>query len=135
MTKTKLSERILNAVHALRGEPWPTVIEGPKITYTYPATQTIGAKTTYPLEFLDLQGPEVTNMEAWQDVAKRIGLELLGSGAIKIARDVDLRNGYLHYRGQVRVVMPGTDDGYRVDFSAVDELHNVEKEDDGHGQE
>jgi len=107
MAKTKLSTRILNAYRALRGDPWPTMIEGPKITYTRPAVQTIGAETSCPIAFIDLQGPEVTDGEARRDIAALIGMELLDAGAIKITRDVDIMAGRFYYRGKVRVVMPG----------------------------
>lgn len=110
MAKAKLSTRILNAYRALRGEPWPAVIEGPKITYTRPDIVTIGAEVTCPIEFLDLQGPEVTDGTARQDVARLIGQELLNAGAIQTRRVADLRDGYLRYTGRVRVVMPGEED-------------------------
>lgn len=110
MAKTKLIQRIANAVRALRGEPWPVVFEGSKITYTRPAIQTIGAATSCPIAFMDLQGPEVTDAEARRDIAALIGRELLDAGAIKITRDVDIRAGWFNYQGQVRVVMPGEED-------------------------
>lgn len=110
MAKTKLSTRILNAVRALRGEPWPTVIEGPKITYTRPAVQTIGAEVTLPIILADLQGPEVADAEGRRSVATAIGAELLKADAIKIAKTLDIYADELHYRGQVRVVMPGEED-------------------------
>lgn len=113
MAKTKLSTRIANAVRALRGEPWPAVIEGPKITYTRPAIQTIGAETSCPIELIDLQGPEVTDEEVRRDIAKLIGKELLTAGAIEITRTTDFRAGLFGYRGRVRVVMPGEEgDGH-----------------------
>lgn len=108
MAKTKLSTRILNAYRALRGEPWPIhFIEGPKITHTRPDILTIGAETSCPIAFIDLQGPEVTDAAARRDIAALIGAELLDAGAIKIARDVDIMAGRFTYRGKVRVVMPG----------------------------
>ena len=110
MAKTKLRTRILNAVRALRGDPWPAYIEGPKITYFRPAIQAIGAETSCPIAFIDLQGPEVTDAAARWDIAALIGMELLDAGAIKIARDVDIRAGRFYYRGRVRVVMPGEED-------------------------
>lgn len=110
MTKAKLSTRILNAYRALRGEPWPTVIEGPKITYLRTVTQNIGAETSYPIAFIDLQGPEVTDAAARRDIAALIGAELLDCGAIKITRDADTRDGRFYYRGRVQVVMPGGED-------------------------
>ena len=133
MAKPKLSTRIRDAFHAFRHGPTLVKFEQPVVTVTRPAINTIGAETSCPIAFIDLQGPEVTDAEARRDIAKLIGLELLDAGAIKITRDVDVRAGLFYYRGRVRVVMPGTDDGYRVHFSAVDELHNAEKEDDGHG--
>lgn len=110
MAKPKLSQRIANAVRALRGEPWPAVIEGPKITYTRPDVQTVYAETSCPMAFIDLQGPEVTDAAARRDIAALIGMELLDAGAIKITRDADIRAGRFCYRGQVRVVMPGEED-------------------------
>ena len=115
MTKTKLSARIANAVRALRGEPWPAVIEAPRITYTCPAIQTVGAETSCPLEFIDQQGPEVTAEAALRDISALIGKALLDAGAIKITKTADIPGGRLYYRGRVRVVMP-------------------EKEDDDHGR-
>lgn len=106
MAKTKLIHRIANAVRALRGEPWPAVIEGPNITYIRPATQTVNAETSCPLEFIDLQGPEVTDAAARRDIAALIGRELLEANAIELTRNVDLRAGLLIHRGRVRVVMP-----------------------------
>lgn len=110
MAKTKLSTRILDAYHAFRHGPTLVKFEQQVVTVTQPTIQTVSAKTTYPLEFIDLQGPEVTNMEAWRDIAKLIGLELLNAGAIKITREVDLRNGYLHFHGRARVAMPGEEE-------------------------
>lgn len=110
MAKPKLSTRILNAYRALRGDPWPTMIEGPKITYTRSTIQTMGAETSCPIAFIDLQGPEVTDAEARRNIAALIGAELLDAGAIKITRDVDIRAGRFYYRGRVRVVMPGEED-------------------------
>jgi hypothetical protein len=110
MAKAKLSARILNAYRALRGDPWPVVFEGPKITYFRPAIQTIGAETSCPIAFMDLQGPEVTDERARRDIAALIGAELLDAGAIKITRDADIRAGRFYYRGLVRVVMPEKED-------------------------
>lgn len=110
MAKIKFTQRIANAVRALRGEPWPVVIEGPKITYTRPDIQTIGAETSCPIAFIDLQGPEVTDAAARRDIASLIGAELLDAGAVKITRDVDIRAGRFYYRGRVQVVMPGEED-------------------------
>lgn len=110
MAKTKLSLRIANAVRALRGEPWPAVIEAPKITYIRSVIQTIGAETSCPLEFIDLQGPEVTAETALRDISALIGKELLDAGAIKIIKTADIPGGRLYYRGRVQVVMPGEED-------------------------
>lgn len=116
MAKTKFSTRILNAYRALRGEPWPIVIEGPKIKYYRPAIQTIVATASLPEAFLRLQGTEVTDKEARRNIATKICNKLLDDGAIEIVREVERHGGWLYYTGRVRVVMP-------------------EKEDDSHGQE
>ena len=116
MAKPKLSTRIRDAYHAFMHGPTLVKFEQPVVTVTRPDVKTIGAEVTLPLELIDLQGPEVTNTEARQDIAKLIGRELLNAGAIETRQEVDLRNGYLRYHGRARVVMP-------------------EKEDDGHGQE
>lgn len=110
MAKPKLSTRIRDAFHAFRHGPTLVKFEQPVVSVIRPAIQTIGAETSCPIAFIDLQGPEVTDAAARRDIAARIGMELLDAGAIKITRDVDIRADRFYYRGRVRVVMPGEEE-------------------------
>lgn len=102
----RITKRIANAVRALRGEPWPAMIEAPEIKETRANVQTCGAEYRVPLEHLDLLGPMCMDDEAHRAVASIIGRRLLETGCIEFDRVPDIACGVIRYRGKVRVVMP-----------------------------
>ena len=110
MAKAKLSTRILNAYRALRGEPWPAVIEGPKITYTRPKVATYVTRQFVPWERCDLQGPEVVEEYARRRLLQQIGPELMDAGVIVLDKNPDFANGGTCYQATLRVVMPEKED-------------------------
>lgn len=105
--KVKFTQRIANAVRALRGERLVVDIPLPKMEVTPLQLETFQVEQVVPLMLLDMQGPETTAESARRDLASYIGKGLMDSGAIEITKNVDLGNGTLTYRGRVRVAMPG----------------------------
>jgi hypothetical protein len=106
--KVKFTQRIANAVRALRGDPWPVVFEPvlPKMDATPLRLETFGAERTVPLMLLDMQGPETVAETARRDLAPLIGKGLMDAGAIEITKNVDLDRGTLTYGAKVRVARP-----------------------------
>ncbi|MBO5917691.1 MAG: hypothetical protein J6Q14_02860 [Oscillospiraceae bacterium] len=106
--KVKFTQRIANAVRALRGEPWPTVFEAavPKVEATPLRLETFQVEQIVPLMVLDMQGQETIAMTVRRDLASLIGKGLMDAGAIEITKNVDLDRGTLTFRGRVRVAMP-----------------------------
>lgn len=108
MKKTKFTQRIANAVSALRGDPWPVVFEPTptKIEVTPLQLETFQVEQFVPLMLLDMQGPETVTAEVRRDLGRRIGEGLMGAGAIEITKKVDIPNDTLTYRARVRVARP-----------------------------
>lgn len=106
--KAKFSQRIVNAVRALRGDPWPVVFEPirPKMDETPLRLKTFQVGLDVPLTVLDMQGPETAVERARQDLASLIGKGLMNAGAIEITKKVDMDHGLLKYGARVRVAMP-----------------------------
>lgn len=106
MKKTKFTQRIANAVRALRGEPLVVDIPLPKMEVAPLQLETFGAERVVPLMLLDMQGPETVAETARRDLASLIGKGLMDAGAIEISKTVDLDRGTLTYRARVRVARP-----------------------------
>lgn len=106
--KAKFTQRIANAVRALRGDPWPVVFEPilPKMDVTPLRLETFQAGLDIHLMVLDMQGPETTAERARRDLASLIGKGLMDAGAIEITKKVDMDHGLLRYGARVRVAMP-----------------------------
>jgi hypothetical protein len=106
--KTKFTQRIANAVRALRGDPWPAVLEFPlpKMEVTPLRLETFKAEQAVPLMVLDMQGHEAIAMTVRRDLASLIGKGLMDAGVIEISKTVDLDRGLLRYGARVRVAMP-----------------------------
>lgn len=109
MKKVKFTQRIANAVRALRGDPWSMVFEAavPKMEVTPLRLETFKAAQDVPLMVLDMQGPETVAAEVRRDLASLIGKDPMDAGAIEISKTVDMGRGTLTYEARVRVAMPG----------------------------
>lgn len=108
MKKTKFTQRIANAVRAIRGEPWTAVVGAtlPPVEATPLQLETFKAEQAVPLMVLDMQGPETIAMAVRRDLAFLIGKGLMDAGAIEITKTVDLDRGLLRYGAKVRVARP-----------------------------
>jgi hypothetical protein len=106
--KVKFTQRIANAVRALRGDPWPVVFEPilPKMEVTPLRLETFKAEQAVPLMVLDMQGQETVAMAVRRDLASLIGKGLMDAGVIEIIKTVDLDRGTLTYGARVRVARP-----------------------------
>lgn len=104
--KAKFTQRIANAVRALRGEPLVVDIPLPKMEVTPLRLETFKAEQAVPLMVLDMQGPETIAMTVRQDLASLIGKGLMDAGVIEISKTVDLDRGTLTYGAKVRVARP-----------------------------
>lgn len=109
--KVKFTQRIANAVRALRGDPWPAVLDFPlpKMEVTPLHLETFQVGLDVRLMVLDMQGPETTAERARRDLGALIGKGLMDAGAIEITKKVDMDRGVLKYGARVRVAMPGED--------------------------
>lgn len=104
--KVKFTQRIANAVRALRGERLVVDIPLPKMEVTPLRLETFQAGLDVPLMVLDMQGPETVIETARRDLASLIGKGLMDAGAIEITKKVDMGHGLLKYGARVRVAMP-----------------------------
>lgn len=106
--KVKFTQRILNAVRALRGEPWPCapVVETPPVEVCRYKIETFMTTGSVPLEYIDLRGPEVVATAARQDLADHIGRAMMDAGAVEVTKTADIKAGLLYFRAKVRVAMP-----------------------------
>lgn len=85
--QTPWATRIYNAVRALRGDPWPQVLQlaSPSMVVERHDIQTIGVAVTVPLSpaYKDLDDPDM-KAAAHKELAKTIGVAMLEEGAIAI---------------------------------------------------
>ena len=107
--KVKFTQRIANAVRALRGDPWPEVLDFPlpKVEVTPLHLETFQVERSVPLEFIDLQGQEVLAETVRRELATSIGKGLMDAGAIEISKRAEFDKGRFYFRAKVRVAMPG----------------------------
>lgn len=105
MGKTKISERIHNAWRALRGDPWPVILEGPKIEYRRTSLETFHASFVVPLEVLDLSGPENVTESTKRVLVHRLAEQLIDSAAVDVQRLPDFRAGSMCYKATLQAVL------------------------------